>query len=237
MASSSSSSVSIAVFLLLSMVLVSASTDRKNVFASVSPSLEKGSLTESNGICDPKDVSSDRTWGPTQDCNICTFYCTGVCAGMGTPMVKKACTPNSKKSQIFCQCCCAKPPSPPPPPPSPPPPSLPPPTPSGGGPCGQPGDTSTETTIITSNCADCTNWCKEECSDAGSYVLDDKCEIGESKFARRCKCCCRENSTPPPPSCPTQGCPSDVTWTIPGVSPCKYRLLSSLSSSSSLVSM
>ncbi|KAI3953191.1 hypothetical protein MKX01_042186 [Papaver californicum] len=192
-------------FLLLSIALASAFTDHKNVVASISPSSEVRSLTDTN-ICDPKDVYKSEVWGPTQDCSICTYY---------------SCTPRPQ-SQIFCQCCCAKPPSPPQPPASPPPPTL---------PSGQPGDTSTETTIITSNCADCTNWCKEECSGAGGYVIDDKCAIGESNFVRRCKCCCRENSgpKPPPPGCPTFGCPSETTWTIPGVSPCKYKLVSSLS--------
>ncbi|KAI3961243.1 hypothetical protein MKW92_004211 [Papaver armeniacum] len=64
----------------------------------------------------------------------------------------------------------------------------------------------------------------EECAYLGASVVNDKCAIGESKFVRRCKCCCRASS------CPASGCPADVTWTIPGASPCKYKLISSLSS-------
>ncbi|KAI3961241.1 hypothetical protein MKW92_004209 [Papaver armeniacum] len=221
---SSSTLVVNVVFLLLSTVLVSASTEQQKV-AAISPSLEQVASPEDTNICGPNDVYNSEIWGPTQDCNICTFYCRGVCSGIGTRQVKKACTPRrqswDRQLVVFCQCCCAKPPSPPPPPPSPPPPT-PTPTPSGGE-C-QDGDTESETTLITSNCADCTNWCKEECADLGASVVNDKCAIGESKFVRRCKCCCRASS------CPTLGCPTDVTWTIPGVSPCKYKLLSSLSS-------
>ncbi|KAI3961244.1 hypothetical protein MKW92_004212 [Papaver armeniacum] len=204
-----------AVFLLLCIVLVSASTEQK---------IEQVASPQDTNICGPNEVYKTETWSPTQDCNICTFYCAGVCSGMGTKQVKKACTPRRRYGEapsVFCQCCCPKPPSPPPPLPSPPP-STPTPTPSGGE-C-QDGDTESETTLITSNCADCTNWCKEECADLGASVVNDKCAIGESKFVRRCKCCCHASS------CPTIGCPADVTWTIPGVSPCKYKLLSSFSS-------
>ncbi|KAI3994615.1 hypothetical protein MKX01_007907 [Papaver californicum] len=217
-----------AVFLLLWIVLVSASTEQ-NIVVAISPSLEQVASPKDTSICDPNDVYRSEIWGPTQDCNICTYYCAGICSGMGSKQVKKACTPRrqswDRQLVVFCQCCCSKPPSPPPPPP-PPPPSPPPPTPTpspSGGEC-QDGDTESETTLITSNCADCTNWCKEECADLGASVVNDKCAIGESKFVRRCKCCCRQSS------CPTLGCPADVTWTIPGVSPCKYKLLSSLSS-------
>ncbi|MCL7024188.1 hypothetical protein MKW94_016559 [Papaver nudicaule] len=164
------------VFLLLLIVLaVSAATDKGNAFGSVLPSLDVASLTETN-ICDPKDVYKDTTWGPTKDCNVCLYYCTGVCVNNPT--------------YVVCQ----------------------------------DGDTESETTLITSNCADCTNWCKEECADLGATVVNDKCAIGESKFAGRCKCCCRESSC--------AGCPADVTWTIPGLSPCKYKLSLSLLSSS-----
>ncbi|KAI3860825.1 hypothetical protein MKX03_034846 [Papaver bracteatum] len=234
MASFSSSSVCTAVFLLLSIFLVSASTDNENIeVVYVSPSLEVGSVTESN-ICDPEDVSRDEVWGPTQDCNICTFYCTGVCAGMGSQTVKKACTPRKRASQIVCQCCCTKPPSPPLPPPSPPPP-----TPSFDEKCVKQGDNPYNTTRPTPDCAECTDWCKEQCSKKGGYMVDEKCaKPGESDWLRRCNCCCRDNSKPPsPPSCPTLGCPSEATWTIPGVKPCNYRLVSSSSSSSSSISM
>ncbi|KAI3961242.1 hypothetical protein MKW92_004210 [Papaver armeniacum] len=218
------------VFLLLWIVLVSASTEQNSdvVVAAISPSYQQVASPQDTNICGPNDVYNCETWGPTLDCNICTFYCAGVCSGIGTKQVNKACTPRRRYGEapsVFCQCCCAKPASPPPPPPSAPPPT-PTPTPSGGE-C-QDGDTESETTLITSNCADCTNWCKEECADLGASVVNDKCAIGESKFVRRCKCCCRASS------CPTLGCPTDVTWTIPGVSPCKYKLLSSLSSSSKL---
>ncbi|RZC93526.1 hypothetical protein C5167_007338 [Papaver somniferum] len=212
-----------AAFLLLWIVLVSASTEQQKIddVAAISPSLEQVASPQDTNICGPNDVYNSEIWRPTQDCNICTFYCAGVCSGMGTKQVKKACTPRRRYGEapsVFCQCCCAKPRSPPPPPPSPPPP-----TPSGGE-C-QDGDTESETTLITSNCADCTNWCKEECADLGAVVVNDKCAIGESKFVRRCKCCCRASS------CPTLGCPADVTWTVPGVlPPCKYKLISSFSS-------
>ncbi|KAI3858480.1 hypothetical protein MKX03_018777 [Papaver bracteatum] len=90
------------------------------------------------------------------------------------------------------------------------------------------GDKYLEATIISSDCNDCTNWCKEECADLGSIVVDSKCSIGESKFARRCKCCCRES----PPPCPAKTCPKEMSVVLkPGQKACKYILSSSLSSS------
>ncbi|KAI3904535.1 hypothetical protein MKW98_014715 [Papaver atlanticum] len=90
------------------------------------------------------------------------------------------------------------------------------------------GDEYSETTIISSDCNDCTNWCKEECADLGGIVVDSKCSIGESKFARRCKCCCRES----PPPCPAKTCPKEMSVVLkPGQKACKYILSSSLSSS------
>ncbi|KAI3846278.1 hypothetical protein MKW92_026211 [Papaver armeniacum] len=123
-------------------------------------------------------------------------------------------------------------PSPPPPPfhspPPPPQPSSPPPTPKGDT-CDKPGDSYSETTYPTSDCTYCKDWCKGECSDLGGEVVSNKCSIGESKFVTRCKCCCHEKAVPtppPPPSCPTLGCPMDLTVTLPGKGPCKYKLAS-----------
>ncbi|KAI3959002.1 hypothetical protein MKX01_023678 [Papaver californicum] len=149
MASLSSNSIITVMFLLLSIALASTLRIRKVLLPPFHLPVSVSSLTDTN-ICDPKDVYKSDVWGPTQDCIICTYYCTGVCSGVGTNMVKKTCTPRPQ-SQFFCQCCS--------------PPTL---------PCGQPGDTSTETKTITSNCADFTNWCKEECSDVGGHVVDDK---------------------------------------------------------------
>ncbi|KAI3971733.1 hypothetical protein MKW92_002920 [Papaver armeniacum] len=92
------------------------------------------------------------------------------------------------------------PPSPPPPSPSPPPPLTPtpiPPTPTRDT-CDSDGDAYSETTIPTSDCSYCTDWCRDECSDLGAKVVSNKCSIGESKFIVRCKCCCNENSGPEP---------------------------------------
>ncbi|KAI3850217.1 hypothetical protein MKX03_012111 [Papaver bracteatum] len=150
------------VFLLLSTVLVSASTPLPLFHLHV---IVQVASPQDTNICAPNDVYNSEVLGPTQDCNICTFYCAGVCSGIGTKQCSvNVVVPNPHLLPLHHQ--------------SPPPPT---PTPSGGE-C-QDGNTESETTLITSNCADCTNWCKEECAD-----------LGESKFVRRCKCCCSASS-------------------------------------------
>ncbi|KAI3962895.1 hypothetical protein MKW92_034744 [Papaver armeniacum] len=52
-----------------------------------------------------------------------------------------------------------------------------------------------------------------------SCLSDNKCSIGESKFARRCKCCCRES----PPPCPANTYPKEMSVVLkPGQKACKY---------------
>ncbi|KAI3934035.1 hypothetical protein MKX01_028135 [Papaver californicum] len=225
MASLSSSSVCILAFLLLSIFLVSASPDdEKNVAASILPSLGIGSLTEfllhrvgADQCGQPGDSSSETTI-PTTSCADCTNWCKEECADVDGDVVENKCAIGESKYMRRCKCCCREKPKPPPPPPS------------AGDQCGLPGDSSSETTIPTTNCADCTNWCKEECSDVGADMVDDKCAIGESKYMRRCKCCCREKPKPPspPPSAgdqcrqqgdtpkeatmPTSNCADCTTW-------------------------
>ncbi|MCL7035535.1 hypothetical protein MKW94_012206 [Papaver nudicaule] len=167
---------------LLLIVAVSASTDQENV--GVSTFSVSASSTTSDFSCVDGDAYSEVLY-PTSDCSVCKTWCKDECSELGGDVVNSKCSLQTK-FVVRCQCCCYEPPPPPPPSPPPPPPT----------PCGQPGDTSSETTIITSDCNDCTNWCKEECADVGGYVVDDKCSIGESKFARRCQCCCRENPVP-----------------------------------------
>ncbi|KAI3972461.1 hypothetical protein MKX01_027416 [Papaver californicum] len=194
MASFSSIFVYNVVFFLVSILLVSASIDHPSVIASILPSVETGAPTD-NYVCDTNvNVYTTQIWGPTKDCFICTSYCYGACDALRTHgSLTPRCTP-TQGTNIKCECCCVKPASPPPPPACPPPAPLPPPppcpTPPSSDTC-ETGDTYTETTMPSSNCADCTNWCKEDCSDLGGRVIENKCAIGESKFVRRCKCCCR----------------------------------------------
>lgn len=127
----------------------------------------------------------------TQEFNIirgclpCLAYCRGACDALGTYWYRQRCLTPPETTNVVCDCCCKKPAPPPPcicPTPTTPPP--PPPSTPSGGQCA-PGDTYTETTIPTSNCSDCTNWCKEDCSELGGRVTDDKCAIGESNFVRK----------------------------------------------------
>ncbi|KAI3972462.1 hypothetical protein MKX01_027417, partial [Papaver californicum] len=146
-------------------------------------------VTDTTFKCDPEiGIYLTKQWPPTALCTICLTYCGGARDVLGTSYLNMKCSHLPPTGKLECECCFQKP-TPPPPPPCPPPPTPSPPTPSGGQ-C-ETGDTYTETTIPTSNCTDCTNWCKEDCSDLGGRVIDDKCAIGESKFVRRCKCCCR----------------------------------------------
>ncbi|MCL7034340.1 hypothetical protein MKW94_025179 [Papaver nudicaule] len=171
------------VFLLVSVVLVFAAND----YESVVPSLEMGALRDPPPFeCVPAKMVKMKTleFDPAKGtCFVCSKYCEGGCDGMGTYILRFRCLTPPKTTNVICDCCCKQPPSPPPPPPC-----SPPPPPSDQ--CST-GDTYTETTIPTSNCADCTNWCKEDCSELGGSVIEDKCAIGESTFVRRCKCCCR----------------------------------------------
>ncbi|KAI3887045.1 hypothetical protein MKX03_025619 [Papaver bracteatum] len=191
-------------FLLVSVFLVSTSRDHLSVIASVIPSVETGAHLD-NYVCDTKkNVYTTQVWGPTSDCSVCTPYCYGACDALRTHGALSPSCRRSGTQNVRCKCCCVKPASPPRPrPPScppPRPPSCPPPTPlPPPPPCPTPpsrdqcetGDTYTETTMPSSNCVDCTNWCKEDCSESGGRVIENKCAIGESKFVRRCKCCCR----------------------------------------------
>ncbi|KAI3885624.1 hypothetical protein MKX03_003809 [Papaver bracteatum] len=156
-----------ALFLLVSIVLVSSSTDQESVVASALPS-----------CCFP-----------------CLAYCRGGCDALGTYWYRQRFLTPPETTNVVCDCCCKKP-APPPPCICPAPTNLPPPSTPSGGQCAT-GDTYTETTIPTSNCADCTNWCKEDCSELGGRATDDKRAIGESNFVRRCKCCCRGGNSGP----------------------------------------
>ncbi|MCL7035580.1 hypothetical protein MKW94_002500, partial [Papaver nudicaule] len=160
---------------------------------------DKGALNSGNYVCDAnKDVYTGQTFGPTKDCFICTAYCYGTCDSLRTKHLDAKCTPLAGPN-IRCDCCCGKP-TPPPapacPPPAPRPPPPPCPSPPSSDTC-ETGDIYTETTMPSSNCADCTNWCKGDCSELGGRVIEDKCAIGESSFVRRCKCCCREPKSGP----------------------------------------
>ncbi|MCL7021666.1 hypothetical protein MKW94_025530 [Papaver nudicaule] len=177
-------------FLMVSMVLVSAS---ENAVRSV----HEGALT-GNYVCDPNvNVYTTQIWGPTRDCIICTSYCFGACDALRTQHLNTQCTP-SGYTNLKCECCCAKP-TPPPAPACPPPAPLPPspPCPSPPSDTCETGDTYTEITMPSSDCAACSNWCQEDCSELGGRVIEDKCAIGESSFVRRCKCCCREPKSGP----------------------------------------
>ncbi|XP_026440291.1 TANK-binding kinase 1-binding protein 1-like [Papaver somniferum] len=258
-------------FLLLSIVLVYASSTDQNIAeVSLLSSLEMAPIKEAS-ICKPGDSYKETTFSDTLECFECYNWCIRFCGWeMQSRAVRQICKPISDTYSVFCQCCCEKIPysppplpfpplpsppspspspspsppplpfpprpsptsaSPPPPPfqsPPPPPPSSPPPTPKGDT-CDKPGDSYSETTYPTSDCTYCKDWCKDECSDLGGEVVSNKCSIGESKFVRRCKCCCHENPVPrppPPPSCPTLGCPMDLTVTLPGLGSCKYKLVS-----------
>ncbi|KAI3851055.1 hypothetical protein MKW92_045470 [Papaver armeniacum] len=176
------------VFLLVSTV--SASMDDTSVVGSAFPSLEIGALTADTTFkCDTEiGVHTTKIWPPLALCTTCLAYCFGSRDALGTTLLDYKCTHLQPSGIMQCDCCSKKPTPPPPTPCSPPAPS--------GGQC-ETGDTYTETTMPTSNCADCTNWCKEDCSELGGRVIEDKCAIGESKFVRRCKCCCRGGSSGP----------------------------------------
>ncbi|XP_026429586.1 uncharacterized protein LOC113325978 [Papaver somniferum] len=177
------------VFLLVSTVIASASTNRTSVAGSVLPSLEIGGLTDGTFKCDPEiGIYTTDVWPPAALCTVCLTYCRGSLAAIGTRFLNMKCSHLPPTGKMKCECCVKKPTPPPAPPCSPPAPS--------GGQC-ETGDTYTETTMPTSNCADCTNWCKEDCAGLGGRVTDDKCAIGESKFIRRCKCCCRGGNSGP----------------------------------------
>ncbi|KAI3884783.1 hypothetical protein MKW92_049256 [Papaver armeniacum] len=187
-----------ALFLLVSTVLVSSSTDQESVVASALPSLEMGALTTRPFECDPGvGVKMSQEFDLFRGCFACSAYCRGGCDALGTTWYRRRCLTPPETPNVVCDCCCKKPaPVPPPPCICPAPTAPPPPPPSTPSECAT-GDTYTETTIPTSNCADCTNWCREDCSELGGRVTDDKCAIGESKFVRRCKCCCRGGNSGP----------------------------------------
>ncbi|KAI3913442.1 hypothetical protein MKW98_003921 [Papaver atlanticum] len=193
MASYSTVFVCNVVFLLISILLVSTSAEHPSVVSSIIPSVESTGTPTENYFCDTNaNVYTTQVWGPTKDCFLCTPYCYGACDSLRTTSaLSPSCTWISG-TNVRCECCCVKPKSPPPPA-CPPPAPLPPPP-----PCPSPssdkcdtGDDVTETTMPSSNCADCTNWCNEDCSESGGRVIENKCAIGESKFVRRCSCCCR----------------------------------------------
>ncbi|KAI3900079.1 hypothetical protein MKW98_000979 [Papaver atlanticum] len=185
---------------LVSILLASASADDTNVTAFIVPSVERRALTTPY-VCDPNvNVYTYHFFGATKDCNECFYYCTGTCEGLRTPLGGTTmCT--IQPGYTRCDCCCKKPrissatPTCPPPTPRPPPPPCSPPTPSSDQ-CTN-GDDVTEITMPCSNCDDCTNWCKEDCSESGGRVIENKCAIGESKLVRRCKCCCRGGKSGP----------------------------------------
>ncbi|MCL7026807.1 hypothetical protein MKW94_027842 [Papaver nudicaule] len=162
------------VFLLVSFVLVSASNDYEGIVGSAFPSVEMGALRDPPPFeCVPGKTVRMKTleFDPARGtCFVCSKYCQGGCEGMGTDVMRFRCLTPPKTTNVICDCCCKQPP-----------------------PCDQcsTGDTYTETTMPTSNCADCTNWCTEDCSELGGRVIEDKCAIGESAYVRRCKCCCR----------------------------------------------
>ncbi|RZC64207.1 hypothetical protein C5167_025974 [Papaver somniferum] len=212
MASFSSSSVCVAAFLLLSIVLVSASTHQKTVISYVLPSSAVGA-----GECGQPGDSSTETTIISSNCADCTNWCNEECADTNSDVVENKCAIGESKYARRCKCCCREKAAPPP---------------SPADQCRQQGDTPKDTTRPTANCGECTTWCKQQCSAMGASVVDDKCSIpGQSAWLRKCDCCCRDNSKPPPqPSC---GCAPDVTLTTPGSKPCNYKLVSSLSSSSS----
>ncbi|KAI3887042.1 hypothetical protein MKX03_025616 [Papaver bracteatum] len=174
------------VFLLVSIVLASASTDNTSAVGYALPSLEITALTDTTFKCDSEmGVYTTKTWPPAALCTSCLTYCIGSQDALGTSLLKINCTHLQPSGKMQCDCCVKKPTPPP----------CPPPTPSGGQ-C-ETGDTYTETTMPTSNCVDCTNWCKEDCAGLGGRVIEDKCAIGESNFVRRCKCCCRGGNSGP----------------------------------------
>ncbi|KAI3960003.1 hypothetical protein MKW92_012342 [Papaver armeniacum] len=216
MASFSSSSVCVAAFLLLSIFLVSASTNQKTVISYVLPSSAVGA----GGQCGQPGDSSTETTIISSNCADCTNWCNEECADTNSDVVENKCAIGESKYARRCKCCCREKAAPPPPPSSP------------ADQCRKQGDTPKDTTRPTANCGECTTWCTQQCSAMGASVVDDKCTIpGGSSWLRRCDCCCHDNSKPPPqPSC---GCAPDVTLTTPGSKPCKYKLESSLSSSSS----
>ncbi|XP_026383204.1 spore coat protein SP85-like [Papaver somniferum] len=178
---------------------------------------------------------------PDEDCSVCRNWCKERC--FDGDVVEQDCKID-ETSTFFrrCDCCCrrnSKPPSPPTPtPPSPPSPSPPPPTPWFLEKCVKQGDKCYTATRPTSECAaDCTYRCeKEKCPKEDGYMVNVNCvKRSESNNLRHCDCCCRNKSKPPPsPSSPTVGCPSEAIWTIPGVKPCSYRLVSPSSSSISM---
>ncbi|XP_026459564.1 uncharacterized protein LOC113360249 [Papaver somniferum] len=47
-------------------------------------------------------------------------------------------------------------------------------------------------------CKDCTNWCKEQCSNLGTSMVSERCKINGN--TRRCKCCCKGPTPTPSPS-------------------------------------
>ncbi|MCL7042026.1 hypothetical protein MKW94_022544 [Papaver nudicaule] len=172
-------------FLQISMLLVSASMDHNNVVPFVR------ALT-GGYVCAPYvSIYTSQIWGPTRDCTICTAYCYGACDALRTQHLNTQCTPVG--DNLFCECCCRLP-APPPAPACPPPPPCP--SPPSSDTC-ETGDTYTETTMPSSDCAACSNWCKEDCSELGGRVIENKCAIGESSFVRRCKCCCRGGKSGP----------------------------------------
>ncbi|XP_026444498.1 uncharacterized protein LOC113344800 isoform X2 [Papaver somniferum] len=209
MASFSSSSVCVAAFLLLSIFLVSASTNQKNVISYVLPT-----SVGAGGQCGQPGDSSTETTIISTNCADCTNWCNEECADTDSEVVENKCAIGDSKYARRCKCCCREKAAPP------------------ADQCRQQGGTPKETTRPTANCGECTTWCNQQCSAMGASVIDDKCSIpGGSSWLRKCECCCRDNSKPPPPaSC---GCAPDVTLTTPGSKPCNYKLVSSLTSSSS----
>ncbi|KAI3887044.1 hypothetical protein MKX03_025618 [Papaver bracteatum] len=194
MASYSTVFVCNVVFFLLSILFVSTSAQHSSAIPSIIPSVESTGTPSENYFCDTNaNVYTTQVWGPTKDCFICTPYCYGACDSLRTHgALSPSCTRISG-TNVRCECCCVKPKSPPPPacpPPAPLPPPPPCPSPPSSDKCDT-GDDVTETTMPSSNCADCTNWCNEDCSEQGGRVIENKCAIGESKFVRRCSCCCR----------------------------------------------
>ncbi|MCL7037492.1 hypothetical protein MKW94_006803 [Papaver nudicaule] len=136
----------------------------------------------------PGDKYSETTYA-TLNCNDCDNWCKNDCSKQGAEVVNKKCSiPGQSQWLRRCECCCNKNAKPSPPPPRPPAP-----TPSRDT-CDKPGDIYTETTMTSSDCSFCKNWCKDDCSELKGEVVSNKCSMGESKFVTRCKCCCNEKS-------------------------------------------